>query len=185
MADERTIQEKIAAISVTKMPAARDLTLSDFVHTAGGWSHEIYHLLRELERGRARDAPGLLPAQGSGLRPAARTLQPQGTVSRDQGARKDRGADAEGLLVRGRSVAAGWPFFRDGKSRGRSAESVVARRESSSTPRPPSAGSCRAASSKRWPRCTISIGARPASISSACPGRARISPCARSRNGNR
>ncbi len=42
MADVRTTQQKIASYLASKIPAARDLTLSDFVHTAGGWSHEIY-----------------------------------------------------------------------------------------------------------------------------------------------
>jgi aminoglycoside phosphotransferase (APT) family kinase protein len=39
---ERTVQEKIAGYLESKMPRARNLTLSDFVHSAGGWSHEIY-----------------------------------------------------------------------------------------------------------------------------------------------
>jgi len=42
MADERTIQEKIGGYLRTKMPKARDLTLSDWVQTAVGWSHEIF-----------------------------------------------------------------------------------------------------------------------------------------------
>jgi aminoglycoside phosphotransferase (APT) family kinase protein len=42
MADDRTTQEKIADYIKTKMPGARDLALSDFVQTAGGWSHEIF-----------------------------------------------------------------------------------------------------------------------------------------------
>ena len=42
MAGERTIQEKIGDYLRTKMPGARDLTLSDWVQTAVGWSHEIY-----------------------------------------------------------------------------------------------------------------------------------------------
>ena len=42
MASDRTAQEKIAGYMQSKMPRARDLALSDFVHSAGGWSHEIY-----------------------------------------------------------------------------------------------------------------------------------------------
>src|SRR5208283_5537721 len=42
MAGERTIQEKIGDYLRTKMPGARELTLSDWVQTAVGWSHEIY-----------------------------------------------------------------------------------------------------------------------------------------------
>jgi len=42
MAGERTIQEKIGDYLRTRMPEARDLTLSDWVQTAVGWSHEIY-----------------------------------------------------------------------------------------------------------------------------------------------
>jgi len=42
VADRRTAQEKIAGYLLSKMPRVRDLALSDFVHSAGGWSHEIY-----------------------------------------------------------------------------------------------------------------------------------------------
>ena len=42
MADDRSTQEKIRDYLMGRMPAARNLALSDFVHTAGGWSHEIY-----------------------------------------------------------------------------------------------------------------------------------------------
>jgi aminoglycoside phosphotransferase (APT) family kinase protein len=38
----RTVQERIAGYLESKLPGARNLALSDFVHTAGGWSHEIY-----------------------------------------------------------------------------------------------------------------------------------------------
>jgi aminoglycoside phosphotransferase (APT) family kinase protein len=37
-----TVQEKIVGYLESKMPRARNLALSDFVHSAGGWSHEIY-----------------------------------------------------------------------------------------------------------------------------------------------
>ena len=40
MAD--SIQEKILAYLQSKLPRARDLILSQFTQTAGGWSHEIY-----------------------------------------------------------------------------------------------------------------------------------------------
>ncbi|MGH8012254.1 MAG: phosphotransferase family protein [Candidatus Binataceae bacterium] len=36
------VQEIIRAWLEKKMPRARDLTFTDFVHTPGGWSHEIY-----------------------------------------------------------------------------------------------------------------------------------------------
>ncbi|HLX37033.1 MAG TPA: phosphotransferase family protein, partial [Candidatus Binataceae bacterium] len=39
---ERSAQEKITGYLQAMMPRAHDLTLSDFVHSAGGWSHEIY-----------------------------------------------------------------------------------------------------------------------------------------------
>jgi len=42
MADTHMIQEKIRDYLKSKLPAARDLSLSNFVQTAGGWSHEIY-----------------------------------------------------------------------------------------------------------------------------------------------
>jgi aminoglycoside phosphotransferase (APT) family kinase protein len=42
VATARTVQEKIAGYLESKMPRARNLALSEFVHTAGGWSHEIY-----------------------------------------------------------------------------------------------------------------------------------------------
>jgi len=40
MAD--SIQEKILSYLQSKLPQARNLTLSQFTQTAGGWSHEIY-----------------------------------------------------------------------------------------------------------------------------------------------
>jgi aminoglycoside phosphotransferase (APT) family kinase protein len=42
VASERTVQEKITGYLEAKLPRARNLALSDFVHSAGGWSHEIY-----------------------------------------------------------------------------------------------------------------------------------------------
>lgn len=36
------MQEKIRAYLQSKLPHARDLTLTQFTQTAGGWSHEIY-----------------------------------------------------------------------------------------------------------------------------------------------
>ncbi len=42
MGNERTVQEKIAGYLEARLPRARNLALSDFVHSAGGWSHEIY-----------------------------------------------------------------------------------------------------------------------------------------------
>ncbi len=37
-----SLQEKILAYLQSKLPRAKDLTLAQFTHTAGGWSHEIY-----------------------------------------------------------------------------------------------------------------------------------------------
>ena len=42
MADTVSIADKICGYLQTKMPAAENMRLSDLVHTAGGWSHEIY-----------------------------------------------------------------------------------------------------------------------------------------------
>lgn len=42
MATSRKVQEKIAGYLESKLPSARNVALSDFVHSAGGWSHEIY-----------------------------------------------------------------------------------------------------------------------------------------------
>ncbi|HKV55415.1 MAG TPA: phosphotransferase family protein [Candidatus Binataceae bacterium] len=58
MAEGMSVQHKIRDYLKTKMPEARDLTLSDWVHSPGGWSHEI-HLFygtwredgREIRRG--------------------------------------------------------------------------------------------------------------------------------------
>src|SRR5216684_1388991 len=42
MPAEQSVQDKVRGYLQSKLPAARNLTLSDFVQTAGGWSHEIY-----------------------------------------------------------------------------------------------------------------------------------------------
>jgi aminoglycoside phosphotransferase (APT) family kinase protein len=42
MPAEPPVAEKIRAYLQGKLPQARNLTLSDFIQTAGGWSHEIY-----------------------------------------------------------------------------------------------------------------------------------------------
>jgi len=69
MPDTRTAQEKITGYLASKMPAARDLALSDFVHSAGGWSHEIYLFYANwLEDGRAmRQGFCLRKDPGAGL----------------------------------------------------------------------------------------------------------------------
>ncbi len=55
MGTERSVQEKIAGYLESKMPSARNLALADFVHSAGGWSHEIYLFYANWnEDGRAR-----------------------------------------------------------------------------------------------------------------------------------
>jgi len=42
MPKEQSVQDKIIGYLQRKMPAARDIKLTEFVHSAGGWSHEIY-----------------------------------------------------------------------------------------------------------------------------------------------
>ena len=55
MATLRIVEEKIAGFLKSKLPSTRNLALSDFVHTAGGWSHEIYVFYANWdEDGRAR-----------------------------------------------------------------------------------------------------------------------------------
>jgi aminoglycoside phosphotransferase (APT) family kinase protein len=64
-----TVQEKIVGYLESKMPRARNLALSDFVHSAGGWSHEIYVFFATWnEDGRAmRQGFCLRKDPGSGL----------------------------------------------------------------------------------------------------------------------
>jgi aminoglycoside phosphotransferase (APT) family kinase protein len=63
------VQEKIAGYLESKIPRARNLALSDFVHSAGGWSHEIYVFYATWnEDGRAmRQGFCLRKDPGSGL----------------------------------------------------------------------------------------------------------------------
>jgi aminoglycoside phosphotransferase (APT) family kinase protein len=63
------VQEKIVGYLESKMPSARNLALSDFVHSAGGWSHEIYVFFASWnEDGRAmRRGFCLRKDPGSGL----------------------------------------------------------------------------------------------------------------------
>jgi aminoglycoside phosphotransferase (APT) family kinase protein len=42
MAADKSVQEKIRDYLKSKMPAAHDLELTDWVHSPGGWSHEIH-----------------------------------------------------------------------------------------------------------------------------------------------
>ncbi len=69
MAALRTVQEKIAGYLESKLPRARNLPFSDFVHSAGGWSHEIYVFYATWnEDGRAmRQGFCLRKDPGSGL----------------------------------------------------------------------------------------------------------------------
>lgn len=69
MAALPTVQEKIVGYLESKMPSARNLALSDFVHSAGGWSHEIYVFFASWnEDGRAmRRGFCLRKDPGSGL----------------------------------------------------------------------------------------------------------------------
>ena len=69
MATLPKVQEKIAGYLQSKIPRARNLALSDFVHSAGGWSHEIYVFYANWnEDGRAmRQGFCLRKDPGSGL----------------------------------------------------------------------------------------------------------------------
>jgi len=84
MADARSTQEKIRDYIVTKIPAARDLTISDFVHSPGGWSHEIYLFYANWnEDGRAvRQGFCLRKDPGSGLLRELSSLKEQYRVIR-------------------------------------------------------------------------------------------------------
>ena len=71
-----SVQEKIAGYLESKMPRARNLALADFVHSAGGWSHEIYLFYANWnEDGRAmRQGFCLRKDPGAGL--VARAFEP-------------------------------------------------------------------------------------------------------------
>ena len=78
------MQDKIRGYLQGKLPTARNLTLSDFVQTAGGWSHEIYIFYaawqedhREMKRGFClRKDPGVgLLRELSSLQEQYRVLQ--------------------------------------------------------------------------------------------------------------
>jgi aminoglycoside phosphotransferase (APT) family kinase protein len=62
-------QEKIRGYLASKMPAARNLELTDFVHSPGGWSHEIYIFHAEWDEDGGRNRRGLCLRKdpGSGL----------------------------------------------------------------------------------------------------------------------
>lgn len=87
MPAEQSVQEKIRAYLQGKLPAARNLTLRDFVQTAGGWSHEIYvfyanwqedgHDVHDVKRGFClRKDPGVgLLRELSSLKEQYRVLQ--------------------------------------------------------------------------------------------------------------
>jgi aminoglycoside phosphotransferase (APT) family kinase protein len=75
----RTVQEKIAGYLESKLPRARNLALSDFVHSAGGWSHEIYIFYANWnEDGRAmRQGFCLRKDPGAGLLRELSSLEEQ------------------------------------------------------------------------------------------------------------
>ncbi|MBI3302643.1 MAG: phosphotransferase family protein [Deltaproteobacteria bacterium] len=84
MPAEQSVQEKIRAYLQGKLPATRNLTLSDFVQTAGGWSHEIHVFYanwqedgRDVKRGFClRKDPGVgLLRELSSLKEQYRVLQ--------------------------------------------------------------------------------------------------------------
>jgi aminoglycoside phosphotransferase (APT) family kinase protein len=76
---ERTVEDKIAGYLESKMPRARNLALSDFIHSAGGWSHEIYLFYANWnEDGRAmRQGFCLRKDPGAGLLRELSSLQEQ------------------------------------------------------------------------------------------------------------
>jgi len=82
MADTRTTQEKIRDYLKGKLPGACDLALSDFVQTAGGWSHEIYIFYANWkEHGRERRQGFCLRKDpGSGLLRELSSLKEQFAV---------------------------------------------------------------------------------------------------------
>lgn len=69
MATTSAVQEKITRYLQAKIPAARNFALSEFVHSPGGWSHEIYIFdANWTEDGRAkRQGFCLRKDPGSGL----------------------------------------------------------------------------------------------------------------------
>jgi aminoglycoside phosphotransferase (APT) family kinase protein len=67
MADQRNTQDKIRDYLKTKLPAARDLTLSEFVQTAGGWSHEIYVFYANWEENGRQERRGLCLRKDPGV----------------------------------------------------------------------------------------------------------------------
>jgi aminoglycoside phosphotransferase (APT) family kinase protein len=84
MPAQQSVQETIRAYLQRKLPAVRNLSLSDFVQTAGGWSHEIYVFDavwqedgREVRRGFClRKDPGVgLLRELSNLKEQYRVLQ--------------------------------------------------------------------------------------------------------------
>jgi len=80
----QSVQEKVRGYLQHKLPAAQNLALSDFVQTAGGWSHEIYIFYatwqedgHEMKRGFClRKDPGVgLLRELSSLKEQYRVLQ--------------------------------------------------------------------------------------------------------------
>ena len=79
MAGEPTIQEKIRDYLQRKMPEARDLTLSEWVQTAVGWSHEIFVFYANWREDGAARRQGfcLRKDPGSGLLRELSSLEEQ------------------------------------------------------------------------------------------------------------
>ncbi|MGO9450715.1 MAG: phosphotransferase family protein [Candidatus Binataceae bacterium] len=67
MAATPTTQEKISDYLRAKLPAARNLTLSDFVQTAGGWSHEIYVFYATWDENGCRERKGFCLRKDPGV----------------------------------------------------------------------------------------------------------------------
>jgi aminoglycoside phosphotransferase (APT) family kinase protein len=129
MAEARLIQEKVRDYLQSKLPQARDLALSNFVQAAGGWSHEIYVFDAHWnEDGQALGRGFCLRKDpGAGLLRELSDLKQQFLVIKAleptlAPTPKAYWYEADPSLLDG-------PFFRDGKSGGRSTQSMVTCRQ--------------------------------------------------------
>src|SRR5437016_5394530 len=67
MVAERTTQERVTDYLKGKLPEARNLSLSDFVQTAGGWSHEIYVFYANWDENGQRERQGFCLRKDPGV----------------------------------------------------------------------------------------------------------------------
>ena len=84
MADTASVQDKICGYLHSKIPAAENISLTDFTHTAGGWSHEIYLFTAHWqENGQSVERPLCLRKDpGAGLLREFSNLEEQFRVIR-------------------------------------------------------------------------------------------------------